>query len=55
MENGLHSSNGKRDVAQIARADGLVDATPESIRVTAMKKLLQNIDRLVAALKTTRS
>jgi hypothetical protein len=31
MENGSHPSNGKRDVAQIARADGLVDATPESI------------------------
>jgi hypothetical protein len=40
MENGLHSSNGKRDVAQIARADGLVDATPESIRELADSAML---------------
>jgi hypothetical protein len=35
MENGSHPSNGTHDVAQIARADGLVDATPESIRELA--------------------
>lgn len=40
MENGSHSSNGKRDVAQIARADGLVDATPESIRELADSAML---------------
>jgi hypothetical protein len=40
MENGSHSSNGKRDVAQIARADGLVDATPESIRELAGSAML---------------
>ncbi len=40
MENGLHSSNGKRDVAQIARADGLVDAAPESIRELADSAML---------------
>lgn len=40
MENGSHLSNGKRDVAQIARADGLVDATPESIRELAVSAML---------------
>jgi hypothetical protein len=40
MENGSHPSNGKRDVAQIARADGLVDATPESIRELADSAML---------------
>jgi hypothetical protein len=40
MENGSHSSNGKRDVAQIARANGLVDATPESIRELADSAML---------------
>lgn len=40
MENGSRSSNGKRDVAQIARADGLVDATPESIRELADSAML---------------
>jgi hypothetical protein len=40
MENGSHPSNVKRDVAQIARADGLVDATPESIRDLADSAML---------------
>jgi hypothetical protein len=40
MENGSHSSNGKRDVAQIACADRLVDATPESIRELADSAML---------------
>ncbi len=40
MENGSHSSNGKRDVAQIARADGLVDATSEFIRELADSAML---------------
>jgi hypothetical protein len=40
MENGSHSSNGKRAVAQIARADGLVDANPESIRELADSAML---------------
>lgn len=40
MENGSHPSNGKRDVAQIARADGFVDATPESIRELAESAML---------------
>jgi hypothetical protein len=40
MESGSQSSNGKRDVAQIARADGLVDATPESIRELADSAML---------------
>jgi hypothetical protein len=40
MENGSHSSNGKRDVTRIARADGLVDATPESIRELADSAML---------------
>ncbi len=40
MENGSHPSNGKRDVAQIARADGLVDATPQSIGELADSAML---------------
>jgi hypothetical protein len=40
MENGSHPSNVTRDVAQIARADGLVDATPESIRELADSAML---------------
>jgi hypothetical protein len=40
MEDGSHPSNGKRDVAQIAHADGLVDATPESIRELADSAML---------------
>lgn len=40
MENGSQPSNGKRGVAQIARADGLVDATPESIRELAESAML---------------
>lgn len=40
MENGSHPTNGERDVAQIARADGLVDATPESIRELAESAML---------------
>lgn len=40
MENGSHPSNGKRDVAQIARTGGLVDATPESIRELADSAML---------------
>ncbi len=40
MENGLHPSNRERDVAQIARAGGLVDATPESIRALADSAML---------------
>jgi hypothetical protein len=40
MENGSHPSNGRRDVAQIARADGLVDATPDSIRELADSAML---------------
>jgi hypothetical protein len=40
MENGSHSLNGERDVAQIARAGGLVDATPESIRELAESAML---------------
>jgi hypothetical protein len=40
MENGSHRSNGKRGVAQIARADGLVDATPESTRELAESAML---------------
>jgi hypothetical protein len=40
MENGSHPSNGKRDVAQIARGDRLVDATPESIRALADSAML---------------
>lgn len=40
MENGSHSSNGERDVAQIARGGGLVYATPESIRELAESAML---------------
>jgi hypothetical protein len=40
MENGSHSSNGKRDIAQIARGGRLVDATPESIRELADSAML---------------
>jgi hypothetical protein len=40
MENGSNPSNGKRDVAQIARADGLVNATPESIGDLAESAML---------------
>jgi hypothetical protein len=40
MENGSHPSNVKRDVAQIACAGGLVDATPESIRDLADSAML---------------
>lgn len=50
MENGSHPSNGERDVAQIARADGLVDATPESIRALADSAMLlsQGAHRAIA-------
>lgn len=40
VENGSHRSNGTRDVAQIARGDRLVDATPESIRELADSAML---------------
>jgi hypothetical protein len=40
MGNGSRSSNGTRDVAQIARRGGLVDATPESIRELAESAML---------------
>jgi hypothetical protein len=40
MENGSHPSNGKRDVAQIARGGRLVDATPESVRELADSAML---------------
>jgi hypothetical protein len=40
MENGFHSSNGTRDVAQIVRGDQLVDATPEAIRELAESAML---------------
>jgi hypothetical protein len=40
MDNGPHRSNGKRDVAQIARGGGLVDATPGSIRELADSAML---------------
>jgi hypothetical protein len=40
MENGLHRSNGARDVAQIARGDRLVDATPEALRELAESAML---------------
>jgi hypothetical protein len=40
MENESHRSNGTRDVAQIARAGRLVDATPESIRELADSAML---------------
>lgn len=40
MENGLHRSNGPRDMAQIARGDRLVDATPETLRELAESAML---------------
>lgn len=40
MENGLHRSNGTSDVAQIARGDRLVDATPEAVRELAESAML---------------
>jgi hypothetical protein len=40
MENGLHRSNRTRDVAQIARGDRLVDATPEVVRELAESAML---------------
>ncbi len=40
MENGSRPSNEKRDAAQIARAGGLMDATPESIRELADSAML---------------
>jgi hypothetical protein len=40
METGSHPSNGKRDLAQIARGGRLVDATPESIRELADSAML---------------
>jgi hypothetical protein len=40
MENGLHRSNGKHDVAQIVRGDRLVDATPEAVRELAESAML---------------
>jgi hypothetical protein len=40
MENGLPRSNGKRDVAQIACGDRLVDATPEAVREMAESAML---------------
>lgn len=40
MENGQHRSNGAHDVAQIARGDRLVDATPEALRELAESAML---------------
>jgi len=40
MENGLHCSNGTHDLAQIARGDGLVEATPEAVRELAESAML---------------
>ncbi len=40
MENGVHRSNGTRDVAQIVRGGRLVDATPETIRELAESAML---------------
>ncbi|MGC2372750.1 MAG: hypothetical protein WA484_02635 [Solirubrobacteraceae bacterium] len=40
MENGPHRSNGTRDVAQIARGDRLVEATPEAVRKLAESAML---------------
>jgi hypothetical protein len=40
VENGSHSSNGTRDVAQIVCEDRLVDATPEAIRDLAESAML---------------
>ena len=39
-EHDLHRSNGMRDVAQIARGDRLVDATPEALRELAESAML---------------
>ena len=40
MVNGLQSSNGTRDVAQIVCGDRLVEATPEAIRDLAESAML---------------
>lgn len=40
MENGLHRSNGTRDVAQIVRGDRLVEATPGAVRELAESAML---------------
>jgi hypothetical protein len=40
MESGPHRSNGTRDIAQIARGDRLVDATPEAVRELAESAML---------------
>jgi hypothetical protein len=40
MKNGLHRSNETRDVAQIARGDRLVEATPEAVRELAESAML---------------
>jgi hypothetical protein len=50
MENGFHSSNGTRDVAQIVCGDQLVDATPEAIRKLAESAMLlsQGAHRAIA-------
>lgn len=39
-ENGLHRSNGTRDVAQIVCGDRLVEATPEAVRELAESAML---------------
>lgn len=40
VENGLHRSNGTREVAQIARGDRFVDVTPEAVRELAESAML---------------
>ncbi|MGA2455571.1 MAG: hypothetical protein ABSG93_18855 [Solirubrobacteraceae bacterium] len=40
MQNGVDRSNGRREVAQIARGDRLVDATPEAVRELAESAML---------------
>ncbi|MCW3019102.1 MAG: hypothetical protein JWN10_1410 [Solirubrobacterales bacterium] len=40
MGNRLQRSDGTRDVAQIARGDRLVDATPEAVRELAESAML---------------
>jgi hypothetical protein len=40
MENGLHRSNGRHDVAQVVRGDRLVEATPEAVRELAESAML---------------
>jgi hypothetical protein len=40
MENGLHRSNGARDVARIVRGDRLVEATPEAVHELAESAML---------------